>query len=539
MTKRIFDVKCVGLDDFGRGIAHPDEKTTCFLDNFLPGEEGRIATFFSYGKLDHAVLEERKTSSPYRVAPLCKYYPNCGGCQIMHLSYPEQLKYKQEKVKDLLHKFAHLDIEVQPTLGLDNPTRFRNKVQMPVRFDNKKKKIKAGFYQRGTHNLIGVEDCLMESPLSSHIAKVLLSLFEKYHYSAYHEDARFGQIRHLLIKTNSDQSQALVTLVVNDPDLKGIKNFAKDLMKQVPEVVGLVLNVNKRKTNVILGEEDISVYGHTKIQDTIFGKKFLISTQSFYQVNAKQIETLYGTAIRFADLKPTDTLLDAYCGTGTIGLSCSPYVKRVVGVEIVKDAVKDAFLNAKINNITNATFLKGDCTEYMLETKEKFDVVILDPPRKGSTPEFIHALIQMAPERVVYVSCDPVTLARDLALFSSAYDVKKVQPVDMFPNTMHVETVVSMSKRKPDDKVSIYVDALKVNLPEKEEKATYKDIEDYVFKTYNIKVSSLDIALCKEKYGLTQRENYNKAKNPFYQQPKVNKEKEDYIVEAFKHFKMM
>ena len=539
MSKRTFDVKCVGLDDFGRGIVRLEDKTTCFIDNFLPGEEGSISTFYSYGKLDHAVLEKRKTTSPYRVTPICKYYPNCGGCQIMHLSYPEQLKYKQEKVKDLLHKFAHMDLEVEPTLGLEEPVRFRNKVQMPVRFDTKKKRIKAGFYQRGTHNLIGIEDCLMESKLASRIVPVLLSLFEQYHYSAYHEDARFGQIRHILIKTNSDQSEALVTLVVNDPELKGIKNFAKDLMKEVKEVVGLVLNVNKRKTNVILGEEDIPVYGHTKIEDTIFGKKFLISTQSFYQVNAKQIETLYGTAIRFANLKPTDTLLDAYCGTGTIGLSCSPYVKRVVGVEIVKDAVKDASLNAKINHIDNATFLKGDCTQYMSETKEHFDVVILDPPRKGSTPEFIHALIKTAPERVVYVSCDPVTLARDLALFASAYEVKRVQPVDMFPNTMHVETVVSLAQRHIKDSVLVSFTSDELPITKTEASATYQEIQKFIYDKHRIKVSTLDIAQVKEECGIKKRVNYNKPKSDKYDQPRVTQEKEALIKEALKEFKML
>ena len=292
MTKRVFDVKCVGLDDFGRGIAHPDEKTTCFLDNFLPGEEGRIATFFSYGKLDHAVLEERKTSSAYRVTPICKYYPNCGGCQIMHLSYPEQLKYKQEKVKDLLHKFAHLDIEVQPTLGLEEPTRFRNKVQMPVRFDNKKKKIKAGFYQGGTHNLIGVEDCLMESPLASKIVPVLLSLFEKYRYSAYHEDGRFGQIRHLLIKTNSDQSQALVTLVVNDPDLKGIKNFAKDgiMYWQGNKLhVGVKTQANRDKLEQALAEDSQIEGGSVIVQRSTYSyndyKNIMARAEKVYRAN--------------------------------------------------------------------------------------------------------------------------------------------------------------------------------------------------------------------------------------------------------------
>ena len=446
MSRRVTKTTCLDLDDFGKGIVRIDD-TTCFIDNLLPGEEADIETDFKYGKLAKAKAINRYNDSPDRVHPACKYYPNCGGCQLMHLSYEKQLEYKTKKVKELLHKFAKLDVEVYPCIGLENPTRFRNKVQKPVRFDNKKKKIKAGFYQSGTHNLIGVEDCLMETPLSNKISNLLVSLFEKYHFTPYHEDAQFGLIRHLLIKTNTNQDQALVTLIVTRSDIKGIKDFAKELMKKIPQIVGVVLNINTRKTNVILGEKDVPVFGHTKIQDMIFDKKFLISTQSFYQVNSHQIETLYGKAIEFAQLKKTDSLLDAYCGTGTIGLCCADKVKDVLGVEIVADAVHDAILNAKINNLTNAHFIKGDATKFILQSDKHFDVIIMDPPRKGSTPEFINAVKRIAPERVVYVSCDPVTLARDLALFKDTYQIEKVQPVDMFPNSMHVETVCLLTKK--------------------------------------------------------------------------------------------
>lgn len=446
MTRRTNETTCIDLDDFGKGIVRIGE-TTAFVDNLLPGEKAKVITNFSYGKLHDAKIEERLTTSPDRVKPACKYYPNCGGCQLMHLSYEKQLEYKSKKVKDLLHKFAKIDIKVNNTLGLEEPTRFRNKVQKPVRWDTKHQRIKAGFYQSGTHNLIGVDDCLMESPLSNKISNILVQMFDKYHYTPYHEDARYGQIRHLLIKTNSDQTQSLVTLIVTTPQLRGIKDFAKELMKRVPEVVGLVLNINTRKTNVILGEQNIPVYGRTRISDKIFNKTFLISTNAFYQVNAKQIETLYGTAIKFAKLKDTDSLLDAYCGTGTIGLSCADYVKDVTGVEIVADAVHDAILNAKINNVKNAHFIKADCTKYMMETDKHFDVIIMDPPRKGSTPEFLDAVKRIAPTRLVYVSCDPVTLARDLAMLKDTYEILEVQPVDMFPNSMHVETVVLLTRK--------------------------------------------------------------------------------------------
>lgn len=538
MTKRKISAKCVDLDDFGRGIIK-FEGHAYFIDDFLPDEEAIIETIYEYGKIVDDYIIKRLKDSPYRVKPICKYYPDCGGCQLMHLAYPQQLLYKSKKVKYLLHKFAHLDVDVLPTIGLDNPTRFRNKVQKPIGMDYKNNVPVAGFYRNGTHELIPVDDCLMETELSSKITDKVLDLMVKYDYYPFDEDEMTGLVRHLLIKTSSFYNTALVTLVVTDPEVKSAKDFAKDLMDAIPEVKGVVFNLNYRHTNVILGEKNIPILGETHIADKIFDKEFLISTKSFYQTNPKQIETLYGTAIKLAGLKKTDTVLDAYCGTGTIGLSLADKVKKVVGVEIEPEAIEDANKNAQLNKIANATLIEGDCTEYLNDTKENFDVIIMDPPRKGSTPDFLNAVKRIKPRTLVYISCDPVTLSRDIGLISDTYEIKTVQPVDMFPNTMHVETVVSMSKRKPDDKVSIYVDALKVNLPEKEEKATYKDIEDYVFKTYNIKVSSLDIALCKEKYGLTQRENYNKAKNPFYQQPKVNKEKEDYVVEAFKHFKMM
>lgn len=446
MSKRITRTICTGIDDFGKGIVHIDN-TTCFVEDLLPGEEADIATIFHFGKLSEVQLIKRYSDSKDRIKPPCPYYSLCGGCQLMHLSYAKQLEYKTKKVQDLLKKFAKLNIKVNDTIGLEHPIRFRNKVQKPVRYNAKTKQVEAGFYQRESHQLVSVKDCLMETKLSTRITAVLLSLFKKYHYAAYDEDKMTGVIRHILIKTSTDQKQALVTLVVTTEMLRGRLEFAKELMNKIEEVKGVVLNINPRKTNVILGEKDVRIYGHQRIGDVIFNKTFLISTQSFYQTNAKQIETLYGKAIEFAQLKKTDRLLDAYCGTGTIGLSCADYVKEVIGVEIVKDAVHDAITNAKINNVHNAHFYKGDCTEYMMTCKEKFDVVIMDPPRRGSTKEFIDAVKHIAPRTVVYVSCDPVTLARDLALFTDSYEVKQVQPVDMFPNTLHVETVVQLIRK--------------------------------------------------------------------------------------------
>lgn len=538
MTKRKISAKCVDLDDFGRGIIK-FEGHAYFIDDFLPDEEAIIETIYEYGKIVDAYIIKRLKDSPYRVKPICKYYPDCGGCQLMHLAYPQQLLYKSKKVKYLLHKFAHLDVDVLPTIGLDNPTRFRNKVQKPIGMDYKNNVPVAGFYRNGTHELIPVDDCLMETELSSKITDKVLDLMVKYDYYPFDEDEMTGLVRHLLIKTSSFYNTALVTLVVTDPEVKSAKDFAKDLMDAIPEVKGVVFNLNYRHTNVILGEKNIPILGETHIADKIFDKEFLISTKSFYQTNPKQIETLYGTAIKLAGLKKTDTVLDAYCGTGTIGLSLADKVKKVVGVEIEPEAIEDANKNAQLNKIANATLIEGDCTEYLNDTKENFDVIIMDPPRKGSTPDFLNAVKRIKPRTLVYISCDPVTLSRDIGLISDTYEIKTVQPVDMFPNTMHVETVVSLSQRKSDEKIKVEVDGDALPVTKAESKATYEDIQKYIFDKYGLKVTSLDISRVKTKCGIKERKNYNLSKSNNYKQPGITDEKEEQILDALRLFKMV
>lgn len=442
MQKRRIDVLCDALDDFGRGIVRVDGKAV-FVPDLLPGERATIETVFSFGKMKECRLLSRKNDSPDRVKPSCPYYPRCGGCQLMHLSYPAQLLFKKRKVEHLLRKFAKVDIQAEPTCGLEEPMRYRNKVQKPIR--KVRGKICAGFYKTGTHDLVNVVDCLAETELSAKITNEVLYLMRKFHYVPYDEDEETGDVRHLLIKVSSVYDEALVTLVVLDSNLPGGRAFAQELMAKIPEVKGVVFNVNSRKTNVILGEKDVPVFGATRIRDRIFDKDFYISTHSFYQTNPLQIERLYKTAIDLSGAGKDDVVLDAYCGTGTIGLSIADRVKEVLGVEIVPEAVEDAKENARMNNVQNARFLCKDCTEYLQSGKRKFDIVIMDPPRKGSTPEFLSALRKIRPRRIVYVSCDPATLARDVSLLKEDYLVEKVVPVDMFPNSLHVETICALS----------------------------------------------------------------------------------------------
>ena len=444
MTKKEFDVTCCGLDDYFKGIVRI-ENNTYFVDDFLPLEKGRILTTYKYGKVDSVKLIKRDTSSIFRVKPICKYYPYCGGCQIQHLSYEKQLEYKKKKVKNLIKKFTSLDIKVEDTIKVENPLHFRNKIQMPIRKD-KKNKIIIGYYKENTHDLIDIDNCLIEDKRASEIVKTIKLLLNKYHYSIYDEDKNYGLFRHLLLKLSSAYDEGLLTFVVTDLNIKGRKEFAKEIVSKLPIIKGVVFNLNNRHTNVILGEKEEVIYGYSHIKDKIFDLDFLISSKSFYQTNSKQIETLYKTAIDLACLNKNDVVLDAYCGTGTIGLTLARNVKEVTGVEIVKDAVIDARKNASINNINNATFINTDCTKYLTTCDKKYDVIFLDPPRKGSTVEFINSVFRIKPKKVVYISCDPVTLARDLNLFKKEYQIKKVIPVDMFPYSSHVETVCLLSK---------------------------------------------------------------------------------------------
>lgn len=441
MTKKTFEVSCVNVDDEGRGIVRIDGQTI-FVDNLLKDEKAVVETTYKNGKLFSAKVVKRLSDSPKRVLkPLCKHYFECGGCQLMHLEYREQLKYKKEKVKNLLHKFAKLDFEVEDCVGLDNPWNFRNKVQKPYRFDKKQKRNVTGFYKVGTHQIVPINECLIETKESIIISKEITRLLNDFKYQAYDEDKGTGLVRHVLIKTSEEYNESLVCLVINGNNLPGSSNFVKELTKRCKNVKSVVLNFNTRKTNVILGQKEKVIYGKGAIKERLFNYDFIISAQSFFQTNSYMTETLYKTAFDNLDLNKNLTLLDCYSGTGTIGLSASKFVKEVTLCELNKEAFKDSINNAKINNISNAKFVNDDCTHFILNDDSKYDVVIMDPPRKGSTKEFIDAVCKIKPQKVCYISCNPVTLARDLTYFSKDYKVAKVIPVDMFPHSAHVETV--------------------------------------------------------------------------------------------------
>ena len=364
----------------------------------------------------------------------------------MHMDYTSQLEYKREKVQQCLSKIGGINIKVDPVIGMENPYCYRNKIQMPIKM-SKQGKIVSGFYKEKTHDIVPIETCEIENKKADDILSSIKQLMKKFRILPYDEDRRNGVIRHILIRTSYHYDEIMVVLVTTIDSFPGRGDFIKVLKNKNPEITTIVQNINPRDTNVILGERQRVLSGKGYIRDILCGVEFKISPKSFYQVNPIQTEKLYLKAIECADIKKTDLVLDAYCGIGTIGLIASKYAKEVVGVEIVKEAVIDAINNAKNNNITNAYFFAGDAGDFIVEQYKqgiKFDVVIMDPPRKGSDERFLSIIKKTKPSKVVYVSCDPATLARDLKFLSDTYDIKSVTPVDMFPHTNHIENVVQI-----------------------------------------------------------------------------------------------
>ena len=376
----------------------------------------------------------------------CPLHKKCGGCQLQQLPYPEQLRRKQAREIALLGSFG----SVSPILGMENPTHYRNKVCAAFGLDQKKQ-IVSGVYQPGSHRIVPVDDCLIEDVIADRIIVDIRHMLRDFKIQVFDERSGRGFLRHVLVRRGFQSGEVMVVLIAASPVFPTQKPFVKKLLEKHPEITTVVLNVNDRFTPVVLGEREKVLYGAGTIEDTLCSRRFRISPRSFYQVNPVQTEVLYGKAVEFAALTGGETVLDAYCGIGTIGITASGRARQVIGVEANRDAVKDAIANAKLNGLKNCWFSIGDAGEYMQGMAREGirpDVVFLDPPRSGSDDAFLRALLKSAPARAVYVSCDPVTLARDLdVLTAGGYQVRKIQPVDMFPFTEHVETVVLLTKK--------------------------------------------------------------------------------------------
>ena len=376
----------------------------------------------------------------------CSVSKKCGSCQYQGVPYKEQLAAKQKKMKKLLGKFAN----VKPIIGMDDPFYYRNKVHAV--FDRDKKgNIICGTYEAKTHKVVPIEECMIEDKISQEIIRTIRDMLKSFRIKTYDEDTGYGLLRHVLVRRGFSTDEIMVVLVIGSPIFPSKNNFVKALRKKYPQITTVVLNVNDKKTSMVLGERDIVIYGKGYIRDTLCGCTFRISPQSFYQVNPVQTEILYKTAIEYAGLGRKETVIDASCGIGTIGLVAAKRAKNVIGVELNPDAVRDARINAKENKITNARFYQGDAGDFMenmAENGEHADVVFMDPPRTGSDKKFMSSVIKLNPSRIVYISCGPETLARDLEyLTKHGYDVRKIQPVDMFSFTDHCENICLLTKK--------------------------------------------------------------------------------------------
>lgn len=377
----------------------------------------------------------------------CPVYKKCGGCQLQNLTYDEQLKFKQRKVEKLLSKFCKVDA----IIGMETPYHYRNKVQAAFRTD-RKGRIISGVYQSGTHNIVAIDECMTEDVTADKIIVAVRKMLKSFKLTTYDEDLQKGFLRHVLVKRGFATNQVMLVLVTGTPVFPSKNNFVKAITKQFPEIKTVVQNINPYRTNLVLGEQQKVLFGKGYIEDILCGCKFRISPKSFYQINPVQTEVLYGKAIDFAELKGNETVLDTYCGIGTIGIIAAKRgAGSVVGVELNKDAVKDAVTNARANDMKNIRFYQGDAGEFMeavADENEKPEVVFMDPPRAGSDERFLSSLIKMSPKKVVYISCNPETMARDLKYLceNSNYKIRKIQPVDMFPHTAHIETVAMITK---------------------------------------------------------------------------------------------
>ena len=479
--------------------------------------------------------------SPARIMPQCIHYTKCGGCQFRHMNYAEELEAKRIRVEDCLRRIAGLDVTVPVIHGARDTRRYRNKVQFPVQPGPEGPRV--GFYRQRTHQVVSVEDCLLQPETAARLRAAAVSWMQWNNISAYDETTGRGLVRHMYVRVNR-AGQSLFCLLVNGKSVPQEEALVRALRNVEPGLAGVVLGVNEKKNNVILGDSYRTLWGQDWLEDTLCGFTFRLSVPSFYQVNAGQAEVLYGRALDFAGLTGRETVLDLYCGIGTISLVMARQAGKVFGAEVVPQAVEDAKENALRNGVDNAEFLCGDAGEAaraLAARGVKPDVVCVDPPRKGLAEDVVDTIAAMAPERIVYVSCDPATLARDVKRFAAlGYALRKAEAVDMFPRTAHVETVVLLSKGEINSKkVRVEFSLEDMDMSGFQNDATYGQIKERVLQQTGLKVSSLYIAQVKQKYGIIERENYNKPKSENAKQPKCPPEKEAAITEALKFLGMI
>ena len=439
-------IRCESMDLTGYGLCIHNGRSYQ-VPNFLPGELAKVE-LLDYGR--GKVIKFIETSKNRAKAP-CPIYNECGGCHLQHVSYLSQMDIKTNYVKNCFEKEQLSTDSLLPCIGMKDPYHYRNKIQMV--FSEKGKKVVAGFYEENTHRVINIDNCFIQDDIANNIIKTCKGLCVKHKIKPYLEDRGTGLVRHVLVKHSQTTNEVMVVIVTVSEIFPGRNNFVTELRQIHPEITTIIQNVNSRKTSIVLGDFERILYGSGTITDILMGKKFLISSRSFYQVNSRQTELLYKKAIELAKPRKTDVVLDAYSGIGTIGIMFSDYVKKVISVEINQVSVKNAIQNARVNKINNVRFYKDDAINFIqsvLADKMAIDIVVVDPPRAGLDSKFIEALLKLEVKKIVYISCDPSTLARDIKILTQKdYEIKRIQPVDMFAQTYHVETVVLLSLKLP------------------------------------------------------------------------------------------
>ena len=552
----ILEIEDTGVN--GEGIGHVDG-LALFVKDALIGDTVRVKVMKMQKNYGFARLLEVIAPSADRIAPLCPVARSCGGCQIQEMNYPAQLKFKAKKVKENLERIGKLDFnaenapEFYDCIGMDVPWNYRNKAQFPIG-RNKEGKIIAGFYAGRTHSIIECEDCAIGIKENKDILHMVIAHMEKWKIEPYREEDHKGLVRHVLIRKGFTTGEIMVCLILNGKKFPGLSELV-DNLKKIDGMTSISINVNTEHTNRILGSEVIPVYQEVYITDYIGDVKFRISPLSFYQVNPVQTRKLYGTALDYAELTGEENVFDLYCGVGTISLFLAKKAKHVIGVEIVGQAIEDAKVNAQINHIENAQFYCGAAEEVIPDLYRQgvtADVVVVDPPRKGCDEKLLDTIVNMAPEKVVYVSCDSATLARDLKYLNEhGYVVRKVQPVDMFPMGVHVETVVLLSHKKPDGHINVKVEfgegegkvpldniAKRAEEYKPKERVTYKMIKEYIEAKYGFKVHTAYIAEVKRDLGLPMYDAPNAVEELKQPRKHPTAEKVEAIKDALKHFEV-
>ena len=542
---QILTLRIERLSSDGSGVAHSADGEAVFVPGTAPGDEARVRIVKDCGRYAFGILDELLTPSPDRIPVDCPVAGPCGGCSLRHLDYAAELRAKQESVLDAFRRIGGLEVPVLDILPSPEVDRYRNKVQFPVGVDKNGAPC-IGFYAGRTHRIVPCPDCKLQPGVLNEIGNALCAFFAQQGIRPYDEQSGKGLVRHIFLRRGAHSGQIMVCLVCTRAKLPHAEQLCTALREQFPAISTILLNVNAKNTNVILGSENHILYGPGYIEDTLCGVPVRLGPLSFYQVNTLAAERLYGVAAQYAQLTPDDTLLDLYCGMGTIGLSMAEQCRELIGVEIVPEAIESAKANAARMGeavAAKSRFFCADAGQAATQLAAEGlhpDIVMLDPPRKGCDEATLSAVVRMAPRRVVYVSCNPATAARDAAwLEKNGYHAEKVQPVDLFPRTKHVEAVLLLTKLNVERHIEVDVSMDELDVTAAESKATYNEIRDYVWEHYQFKVSNLYIAQVKQKHGIIERENYHKAKNENAKQPKCPKEKEDAIVEALKHFQMI